>query len=436
MNKSVRVFAITASLGGFLFGFDTAVISGVEETIQRLWVLDDLMHGLAIAIALYGTVLGAMFGGIPSDRIGRRKTLILIGALYSLSALGSALAPEVYSFMFFRFIGGIGVGASSVAAPLYISEISPPAYRGRLVALFQFSIVLGIFLAYVSNYLLEGLALSWRWMIGVETIPALAFMLLAMAIPESPRWLIVVRKDLAGGRAVLEKIFPTVDIDHLIGEIKATISDSTVRVWLFSKAYKVPLMLAFFFAFFNQASGINAIIYYAPRIFKLTGLEASASLLSTAGIGLVNLIFTILGMMLIDKMGRKKLMYIGSLGLILALSLISFSFYSENFGLTPIYFFMFIGFFAMSQGAVIWVFISEIFPNRIRASGQAFGSLTHWIFAAIIANIFPMMVSEFHPGLVFSIFAIMMVAQLLFVWKVMPETKGLTLEEMERGMLR
>jgi MFS transporter, SP family, arabinose:H+ symporter len=434
MNKYVFGIAIVAAMGGFLFGFDTAVISGAEQAIQTEWQLSDLLHGLAMAIALYGTVLGAMFGGWPSDKFGRKNTLMFIGVLYTLSAIGSALAPEVYSFMFFRFIGGLGVGASSVAAPLYISEVSPAASRGRLVALFQFNIVLGIFIAYISNYLLADIAaVSWRWMLGVETIPALAFTSLVFLIPESPRWLIIKRNDFAQARQIISKV-EAQGVDEIIEQIKNSASESLEKVRLFSLKFKIPLTLAFLFAFFNQLSGINAIIYYAPRIFKMTGLDTGDSLLSTAGIGLINLVSTVIAMLIIDKIGRKKLMYIGSIGLIISLALIARAFLNESFDGVSNYFFLYIACFAISQGAVIWVFLSEIFPNVVRASGQAFGSLTHWVFAAIIANIFPYIAAQFESVYIFGFFSFMMVLQLLFVWILMPETKGIGLEEMQKRL--
>ena len=434
MNKYVFGIAIVAAMGGFLFGFDTAVISGAEQAIQTEWQLSDLLHGLAMAIALYGTVLGAMFGGWPSDKFGRKNTLMFIGVLYTLSAIGSALAPEVYSFMFFRFIGGLGVGASSVAAPLYISEVSPAASRGRLVALFQFNIVLGIFIAYISNYFLADIAaVSWRWMLGVETIPALAFTSLVFLIPESPRWLILKRNDVAQAKQIISKV-EALGVDEIIEQIKNSASESLEKVRLFSAKFKTPLMLAFLFAFFNQLSGINAIIYYAPRIFKMTGLDTGDSLLSTAGIGLINLVSTVLAMLIIDKIGRKKLMYLGSVGLVISLALISRAFLNESFDGVSNYFFLYIACFAVSQGAVIWVFLSEIFPNVVRASGQAFGSLTHWVFAAIIANIFPYIAAQFESVYIFGFFSFMMVLQLLFVWILMPETKGIGLEEMQKRL--
>ncbi|EMR04675.1 D-xylose transporter [Cesiribacter andamanensis AMV16] len=413
------------------------MISGAEQSIQELWQLTVIEHGLTVSIALIGTVLGALFGGIPSDAIGRKNTLFWIGVLYLVSAVGSALATDWYSFLFFRFIGGIGVGASSVAAPMYISEIAPADRRGRMVGMFQFNIVLGILIAYLSNYLLKDAGSSaWRWMLGVEAVPALAFVSLMLLVPKSPRWLVVKRGAVDEARAVLMQINPqTAD-----AELKAIIASkgtpqtgiSTSR--LFSKQYSFPVMLAILFAVFNQVSGINAIIYYAPRIFEMTGLGKESALLSTTGIGVVNLLFTMIGLNLIDRVGRKRLMLVGSVGLILTLGLVARAFYVENFSgmMVPLCLFAYIAFFAMSQGAVIWVFISEIFPNQVRAGGQALGSFTHWIMAAGIAFIFPYITANLGAGNTFMIFAGMMVLQLLFVWRIMPETKGMALESVGR----
>lgn len=432
-DRKVLFWSVTVALGGFLFGFDTAVISGAEQAIQAVWQLSVFEHGLTVSIALIGTVLGALLGGIPSDAIGRKYTLFWIGILYFASALGSALAADWYSFLFFRFIGGLGVGASSVAAPMYISEIAPANKRGRMVAMFQFNIVLGILIAYLSNYLLQGLgAVSWRWMLGVEVIPAAIFVGLILLVPKSPRWLVVKRGALEEARRVLAQINPAnaeAELENIISahqKEKAQLANNS----LFTKKYRLPLMLAVLFALFNQLSGINAIIYYAPRIFEMTGLGKDSALLSSAGIGLINLIFTMLGLSLIDKVGRRKLMLVGSFGLILTLGMVAQAFYTQNFGglLIPICLFIYIAFFAMSQGAVIWVFISEIFPNRVRAQGQSIGSFTHWIMAAVIAFTFPYIAATLGGGNTFLIFTIMMVLQLLFVWKLMPETKGTSLE--------
>jgi MFS transporter, SP family, arabinose:H+ symporter len=438
MNRKIILWSITVALGGFLFGLDTAVISGAEQAIQKLWSLNDFWHGLAVAMALYGTVFGAALGGWPSDALGRKKTLFWIGILYLVSALGSALAQDVNTFMVFRFIGGLGVGASSVAAPLYISEISPAKSRGQLVAIFQFNIVLGILIAYVSNYALQGVGgeESWRWMLGIVALPSLAFIIFVLFVPESPRWLIIKRNDEAGARGTLEIINPGA-VDISIKAIRDSMHQEVgKRVEpFFSKKYSWPILLAFLFALFNQVSGINAVIYYSPRIFELAGQGASTALLSSMGIGVVNLIFTMLGITLIDRYGRKLLMYIGSIGYIISLSLIAYAFITESYAGITLFLFMFIAAHALGQGAVIWVFISEIFPNQVRAAGQSFGSFTHWIFAALIANVFPYFANNFGTGSVFLFFTAMMVLQLLFVAFLMPETKGATLEDLEKQIM-
>lgn len=432
MNKKLILWAITVSLGGFLFGLDTAVISGAEQAIQKLWNLDSWTHGLAVAMALYGTVIGAAFGGIPADKWGRKPTLLLIGFLFFISSIGAAMANDVNTFMIFRFVGGLSIGASSVVAPIYISEIAPPKYRGRMVISFQMNIVFGILIAYVSNYLLEGGESSWRWMLGVVAIPSLIFSLLMFITPESPRWLIIKKGNVAKAREILS--ITETDVNKAVEEIElaAAKDKSATTENLFSKKYAFPLLLAFLIAFFNQVSGINAIIYYAPRIFEMTGLGKESALLSSAGIGVVNLVFTIMGWWLIDRYGRKVLMYIGSVGYIISLSLIALAFYNESYAAVPLYVFAFIAAHAVGQGSVIWVFISEIFPTSVRASGMAWGSLTHWVFAALIANFFPFFAESFGGTAVFSFFASMMVLQLLFVWKLMPETKGASLEDLEK----
>ncbi|MCX2741743.1 sugar porter family MFS transporter [Pontibacter anaerobius] len=432
-NRKILFWSVTVALGGFLFGFDTAVISGAEQAIQQVWQLDVFQHGLTVSIALVGTVIGALFGGIPSDRYGRKTTLFWIGVLYLVSAAGSALATDWYTFLFFRFIGGLGVGASSVAAPMYISEIAPAKSRGRMVAMFQFNVVFGILVAFLSNYLLQQVGGSaWRWMLGVEALPAAVFVGLVLLVPESPRWLIVKRGAIEKAKAVLNQIDPATAEAELtaIVEARDTAASKGAVAGLFSRQHRFPVMLAVLFAVFNQVSGINAIIYYAPRIFEMTGLGKEAALLSSAGIGLVNLIFTLVGLNFIDRAGRRTLMLIGSVGLIITLSMVSWAFYTESFGLfVPLCLFGYIAFFAFSQGAVIWVFISEIFPNSVRASGQALGSFTHWFMAAVIAFVFPYIANTLGGGSTFLIFAVMMVLQLLFVWKIMPETKGVSLEE-------
>lgn len=434
MTKNIVIaWSFVVALGGFLFGFDTAVISGAEKSVQNYWHLSEVAHGVTMAIALLGTVAGALMGAYPSDRFGRKRTLFIIAALYFFSALGTALAHDWYLFILFRFLGGIGVGVSSVTAPIYISEISPPDKRGRLVGLFQFNVVLGILVSYLSNYLIgQGGEHAWRWMLGVQAFPALLFYLLIHFVPESPRWLLLYRKDESGALRILKKVNPL----HYAQEFAAILASAKsinrpgISTSLFNRKYRLPVLLATLFAVFNQMSGINAIIYYAPRVFEMAGLGAQSSLLSTVGIGVVNFTFTLVAINIIDKVGRRKLMLFGSLGLIAALTLVSHSFYSQNPNglLVTVYLMVYIAFFAFSQGAVIWVFISEIFPNEVRAKGQTLGSLTHWVMAAVITFFFPMLTTRLGGGTTFLVFAGFMLLQLLFVWKLMPETKGRSLE--------
>jgi sugar porter (SP) family MFS transporter len=438
MKSKLVLWSITVGLGGFLFGLDTAVISGAEQTIQKLWGLDGWMHGLAIAMALYGTVFGAAFGGLPADRFGRKKTLLWIGILFFVSAIGAALAGDVYTFMVARFIGGLSIGASSVVAPVYISEIAPARYRGRMVISFQVNIVLGILLAYVSNYLLLGVGgeNDWRWMLGIVAVPSLIFSAMVLFTPETPRWLLLHRGDESAARSVLALTEP--DVDKAVEEIKASAQNEKGggEESFFSKKFSLPILLAFLFAFFNQLSGINAVIYFAPRIFEMTGAGQESAFLSTAGIGIVNLIFTFFGWYLIDRFGRRTLMYIGSLGYIVSLALIGLAFYDQSYAFVPVYIFAFIASHAIGQGAVIWVFISEIFPNSVRASGMALGSLTHWVFAALIANVFPAFAQQYGGGPIFTFFSFMMVLQLIYVWRLMPETKGASLEELQKRLIK
>lgn len=440
MPKNTYLFgcAVTASLGGFLFGFDTVVISGAEQNIQSLWNLGSGAHGVAMAAALYGTVLGALIGGWPTDRFGRRPTLRMIGVLYLVSAVWSGLAPEFYSFCIARFIGGLGVGISTVAAPLYIAEISPANYRGRLAGMFQFNIVFGILVAFLSNALLSGVGEhAWRWMLGVEAFPALLYTVFCFAIPESPRWLIGHKNDRAGGIRVMQLFRPDATGDELESkaeEIAAARSNqkSSARFW--TRRLRIPILLAFLIAFFNQLSGINAVLYFAPRIFEMTGLGEKAALLQSVGIGITNLIFTFVGLWLIDRLGRRTLLYVGSLGYITSLGLTAWAFFTGHFSIVPICIFAFIASHAVGQGAVIWVFIAEIFPNRHRAEGQALGSFTHWVFAALLTSFFPKMVTAFAPGFVFLFFCGMMVLQLIWVKVMVPETKGVPLEALQKRL--
>ena len=436
----VYFWSMVIAIGGFLFGFDTAVISGAEQAIQHYWGLTDFQHGLTISIALIGTVVGALLGGIPADRLGRRTTLVFIAILYLFSSLGTAFSVHWITFLLFRFCGGLGVGASSVTAPIYISEIAPAKSRGKLVGLFQFNVVLGILLAYLSNYFLGRLGQdSWRFMLGIQAIPSLIFLILLRFIPESPRWLILKKGKTEKARSILTLIHPS-DAEIVVQDIlrdrdKADLS--LVKDSLWDKKYRGPVIFAMLIAVFNQVSGINAIIYFAPRIFEMTGLGKSASLLSTAGIGVVNFIFTLLAINVIDRFGRKKLMILGSIGLIATLGLVSYTFFAHQFSNWSIiiYLLLFIAFFAISQGAVIWVFISEIFPNAVRAKGQALGSFTHWLMAALITFFFPYLAEKVGGGKTFLFFTCMMVLQLIFALRFMPETKGKSLEEIESFVL-
>ncbi|MDX1640340.1 MAG: sugar porter family MFS transporter [Balneolaceae bacterium] len=434
-TKSIALSAIAASLAGFLFGFDTIVISGADQPIQELWQMSDLFHGTFImSMALWGTVIGALFGGIPCDKYGRRKTLFWIGILYFLSAAGSGLAPNPYIFSFSRFIGGLGVGASSVAAPIYISEITPANNRGKLVALYQFNIVFGILIAYLSNYWL-GATLdehAWRWMLGVEGIPAAVYCFFVLGIPESPRWLAIKKNDRSTAREILQQLNPKENIEKMMTEITKSVSGDPGASTFFSGRFKFPIMLAFLVAFFNQLSGINFVLYYAPRIFEQAGIAASEVLGASVPIGVVIIIFTFIGMFLIDKVGRKMLMYIGSFGYIASLLGVAWAFYTGAEGVIVIAFVLaFVASHSIGQGTVIWVYISEIFPNAVRDYGMSLGAGTHWVFAAIITLATPSVLSAFSGAQIFSFFAFMMFLQLLFVWKIMPETKNISLEEME-----
>lgn len=445
------LWAITVALAGFLFGFDTIVISGAEQTLDELWKDytlfgdHDLFHGVLItSMALWGTVIGALLGGIPTDVLGRKTTLFWIGILYAVSALGSGLAWDPYSFTFFRFIGGLGVGASSVTAPIYISEISSPERRGRLVALYQFNIVFGILVAFFTNYFIGASmdpSVSWRWMLGIEALPAILYTLMVLTVPRSPRWLLLRKNDESAAREVLGKMFKTPEeLELALSHIKASLQESVHKAQanLFSGKYNRVLWLAFLIAFFNQLSGINFVLYYAPRLLEAAGIGADQALLQSTSIGVVNLIFTLLGLYFIDRSGRKNLMLIGSIGYIISLTVVAYAYATQaNNYLLLSFVLVFIASHAIGQGAVIWVFISEIFPNRVRAKGQSWGTGTHWVFAALITSLTPFFIGLVgsNPWPLFAFFAGMMVFQLLFVLFMMPETKGRSLEELEKELI-
>lgn len=464
--------SLTAALAGFIFGFDMVVISGADKTIQELWQTTPWFHGFFImSMALWGTVIGSIFGGAPTEKYGRKKILMLVGILFTISSVGSALANDPYLFSFFRLLGGIGIGISSVAAPTYISEISSAESRGRLVAMYQFNIVFGILIAYLSNFFLEGVGgdSDWRLMLGVMTIPSLIYSLMVFTIPESPRWLIANKGDVAGAKVVMSKLGlqgfeelvqslnkgggiregqgNAVDGSQLtVDSQQSTVNGqpSTVNSQAFlSKKHARIIGLAFIIAFFNQVSGINFILYYAPRILAAAGLAEQESLLNSIAIGGTNLIFTFVGLYLIDRLGRKTLLLIGSVGYVVSLCMVSYAFFAgASPGFLLFFLLMFIASHAVGQGAVIWVFISEIFPNHIRAKGQALGASVHWVFAALITLVAPVFIDDKegifkdNPWPIFAFFAFMMFTQLIWVLTKVPETKGVTLEELEKQLIK
>ena len=445
--------SLTAALAGFIFGFDMVVISGADKAIQELWQTSPWFHGFFImSMALWGTVIGSIFGGAPTEQYGRKKILMLVGILFTVSSIGSALANDAYLFSFFRLLGGIGIGISSVAAPTYISEISTAQSRGRLVAMYQFNIVFGILIAYLSNYFLEGIGgeNDWRLMLGVMTVPSLIYSLMVFSIPESPRWLISKKGDMEGAKAVMMRL-GLEGIDALLKGNTVDGSQLTVdnqqptvnsQPFISKKHYRI-IGLAFMIAFFNQVSGINFILYYAPRILAAAGLAEQESLLNSIAIGGTNLVFTFVGLYLIDRLGRKTLLLIGSVGYVISLCMVSYAFYASASPAFLLFFLlMFIASHAVGQGAVIWVLISEIFPNHIRAKGQALGASVHWVFAALITLVAPVFIDDQqgifkdNPWPIFAFFACMMLAQLFWVLMKVPETKGVSLEELEKQLIK
>ena len=435
--KAYMLFvAFVSSLGGFLFGFDTAVISGAEKTIQQVFQLTNFWHGFTIAIALFGTIAGTLICGRPADTWGRRTSLQCIAVLYVVSALGSALFVNWYSFCFFRFLGGIAVGASSVVGPMYIAEISPSNWRGRFVAFFQFNIVLGIVVAYISNYFLCGLPQDWRWMLGVLAIPALILCFMVKSLPESPRWLMKKhRKDDA--RQVFERLGEK-NIVQELQDIEESLQSIKDNERLFQRAYLKPMMIAFLVATFNQLSGINAILYYAPRIFETAGVLRDSALMQSVLIGVTNLTFTMIAMIIIDKVGRRKLLLTGSVGMILSLGSVATGFYLGTLqgGWMMIFLIGFIASFATSLGAVIWVIIAEVFPNSVRSKGQVFGSMTHWVWSALLSWIFPVIVGGYKNGgmIIFAFFTLAMIFNFFFALKILPETKNKSLELLQKEL--
>lgn len=446
MQKSMLVkWSLVVALAGFIFGFDTVVISGANQPIKDLWHTSPIFHGFFImSMALWGTVLGALFGGIPTQRWGRKKVLLWVGILFAISAFGTAFAGNPYVFSFFRFVGGIGIGVSSVVAPIYISEISTPATRGKLVALYQFNIVFGILVAFISNYLLIGIGgeNDWRWMLGILAVPSLIYTFLVVGVAESPRWLLTEQNNPEKAKEILQQI-GVADIDT---EMAAIIESSQQEKASTSGDFFTPkhskiIWLAFLIAFFNQLSGINFILYYAPEILEQAGLATKESLFNSIAIGSTNLVFTFVGLYLIDRLGRKTLLIIGSLGYIVSLTMVAYAFYAHTNAIFLMTFLLlFISAHAIGQGAVIWVFIAEIFPTKIRSAGQGFGASVHWVFAAIITLITPIFLDKDtgifkdNPWPIFAFFAGMMVLQLIWVLSRVPETKGVSLEELEKKL--
>ena len=427
--------AFVASLGGLLFGFDTAVISGAERQIQAVFGLSDFAHGFTMATALIGTIIGALFCGKPAEKYGRKKSLIVIGILYLISAVFSGAIVNWYSFMFFRFLGGLAVGASSVVGPMFIAEISPAAWRGRFVCFFQFNIVLGIVLAYFSNYWIAGVPNDWQWMIMAEAIPALLFSVLMFTMPESPRWLVKQGRD-TDAMAVFEKTGES-DVDGELESIRQSLADASAKGGkLFQKRYWKPILIAFLIATINQLSGINAILYYAPRLLEMSGVFREGAMLQSIIIGLTNLTFSMLGMVLIDKLGRKTLIGIGAVGMVVCQAMVARGFALEVF--TGYYMLIclvgYVAFFALSLGATIWVVIAEVFPNDVRAGGQVFGSMTHWVWSALLTWFFPLCLS-IGGQYIFTFFSVIAALALLFAWW-MPETKGKSLEQIQKELVK
>jgi len=439
MNRNLLFATVVSALGSFLFGFDTAVISGTTKFITEYFSLTDTTLGVTVSIALWGTVIGSIVIGKPGDVFGRRVMLSTCGVLYFTSAIGCAVAESWYVLLFSRFLGGLAIGAASVMAPMYIAEIAPGRLRGRLVAVAQFNIVIGILVAFFSNYLLVDIgANNWRWMFGVMAFPAALFFLLLFFVPESPRWL-VKQKLVDKARSVLQKVGAEnleSELTDIVNSLKEEFGQGVTK--LFQKKYNFPIMCAVLLAVFNQLSGINVIMYYAPLIFEKAGASTNAAMLQAVAVGVTNLVFTIVAMFFIDKFGRKTLLLIGAVGMFVSLAGAAFHYYFENLfsGVGIVIFIVgFIAFFAFSQGAVIWVFLAEIFPNKVRAKGQALGSFAHWIMNALIGLVFPVVLSALGGGTVFMFFAVMMIPFFFFVWKMMPETKGKSLEELERVIL-
>jgi SP family arabinose:H+ symporter-like MFS transporter len=436
LNAYLLKSTVVAALGGLLFGFDTAVIAGTTHALTETFHLSPWALGMTVSAALWGTILGSMFAGIPGDKFGRRDSLRVMAVLYFVSSLGCAFAWNWSALVFFRFIGGLGIGGSSVLGPMYIAEVAPAKWRGRLVGLFQFNIVFGILLAYLSNYIVGTLqfgAAEWRWKLGIPAIPALFFLLMLFGIPRSPRWLVKKQK-ITEARDVL-RMTGEQDYEQELQEIIASIdAEHITSDSLFAWKYRVPIFLAVSIGMFNQLSGINAILYYLNDIFAYAGFNKVSSDLQAVAIGGTNLVFTMLAMSVIDRIGRKTLLLIGSVGTAACLGGVAAIFITQSHQNLMVWLLIgYIAFFAFSQGAVIWVFISEVFPNRVRANGQSLGSFSHWLMNALISGIFPLLAAN-SGGYPFVFFSLMMVLQFFVVLFVYPETKGVSLEQMQKKL--
>ena len=437
INGYLAKSSAVAALGGLLFGFDTVVLSGANAALKQEYALSDAALGATVSAALVGTVVGSMFGGIPGDRYGRRNSLRITAVLYVFSALGCAFAFGWYPFLLARFIGGLAIGASSVLGPMYIAEIAPARLRGRLVGFFQFNIVFGILLAYFSNYVVGTMGLGemeWRWKLGIAAAPAILFFLLLFAIPESPRWLAKMGR-VPEAEGVLKSTGEP-NYHEELQQILTSLDDhvASAQEPFFSRKYGLPIFLAISIGMFNQLSGINAILYYLPDIFAGAGFSKVSSDLQSVAVGATNLIFTMLAMTLIDRIGRKTLLLIGAVGTAVALTGVAAIFFAGTHQALLVWCLVgFIAFFAFSQGAVIWVYLSEVFPTRVRAKGQSLGSFTHWIMNALISGVFPVLAAR-SRGVPFIFFAAMMVVQFFVVAAVYPETKGYSLEEMQKKL--
>ena len=435
LNPYLVKSTIVAALGGLLFGFDTAVIAGTTHALTVTYSLTPGLLGMTVAIALWGAIVGAMSAGVPGERFGRRNSLRVLAILYLASALGCALAWGWYPLVVFRFLGGLGIGGSSVLGPMYIAEIAPAKWRGRLVGLFQFNVVFGILLAYFSNYLVTLMhfgATEWRWMFGVAAVPAALFLVMLFGIPQSPRWLVEKRR-VDEARIVLQQVGEE-NAEQELNDIRESMHFERVKEPLFARKYSLPIFLAVSIGMFNQLSGINAILYYLNDIFAHAGFSAVSGSLQAVAVGATNLLFTAIAMSVIDRLGRKKMLLVGSVGTAACLAGVAVVFFTSSHQYLLVWLLMgFIAFFGFSQGAVIWVYLSEVFPTRVRAKGQSLGSFSHWFMNALISGIFPLMAatSGAYP---FVFFSAMMVLQFFVVLFVYPETKGVSLEEMQRKL--